>query len=737
MSWSGSVKKKLNVFRKSKECRILVNMTMKKIIYNIFSILSMTVVLTMGTSCEEEKPIEAAPVFPELVTNHDVEPGSELTLTIQPNAAWSISIPKESYAWFKIKDGKFDKQTLTGVSMTEPMTVTIWTTDEESFALRSCDVTMTIGSESKVIASYTLRTMAKAVEAYRAVVNENGSFERTEEGFAYESTAMTSEDVAELVWDDADKRFYFPMKIQANYEWTVEWPSWARADINVDSKVGPTYFEIYAISSKLPMDDMTGEVAIKDGEEVLKTFKVKVPGCKDIFSYTLGGYTSLTFDHAQYFHSGEGSFTKDPVQGIIYGPSAARVVVLEKTSEGYVVPQSPWLAVEVSAWDNVEGADVLQTRNVTISAPRYAGNTDREAVMLFLPATAPADVAELLSSDKSGVKTEYLSYAVNVIQTACPDEYFTFEATADQLESSGLYFERSQSPILPEKNFVYAEGTSGWQYNLSYLKEMAVTKSAFYITYPYETISIYDAEGNEIRDEDLSEHWLAYNPLGDGLYGQILMDMTKFTTAAPSEIDGYVVFKDETGKVLAAVHCFYKEEEKTPVDVLEDVSEEMFVNPSAAAAAGATIYELVSGPTYEIYKEHQAPIYVVRCTSENKPFDIKTSKQCWMYSCAGKQNGPEIVTIDDQIYYDTEYYKLVDDYNNGTLTTYPNPDNDRSTMGILTFGKTSFESRVYPGTSTFKMHKPAGVTENTMSETILFGSSSSVLFVFICELILP
>ena len=62
---------------------------MKKIVYNCISLLSMAVVLFAGVSCEDETPMDNAPRFPELVTDNDVVPGSELTLTIHPNMAWS------------------------------------------------------------------------------------------------------------------------------------------------------------------------------------------------------------------------------------------------------------------------------------------------------------------------------------------------------------------------------------------------------------------------------------------------------------------------------------------------------------------------------------------------------------------------------------------------------------------------------------------------------------------------
>ena len=708
---------------------------MKKTIYNIFSLVITAVMLFSAVSCEELKTEDGMgdTNFPELVENHDVVPGDTLTLTIQPNAAWSISINKESYTWFKIKDGKFDKQTLSGVALSEPKEITIWTTSEDSFDLRSCEITLEIGGESKVIARYTLSAKAKTIEIYKAVRTDEGAFTFAEEEYVYDQTPMDDADEIELVWDNNDKRFHYTVRVVANYNWTVKWPSWARADINVDSKVGETRFQIYGISSELPLEATPGDIVFKYGEDIVKTFKVKIPGCKDIFTYTLGGYTSLNFDHAQYFHNGEGSFTKEPVQGSLYGPAAARVVVLEMTENGYVVPQTPWLNVEVAAWDPIDGADVLQSREVNITAPMYAGKTDRSALIFFLPATAPENSDELLSGDKMSVKEKYAQYVIPVTQSACPDDYFTFEASAADLESAGILFERT-TDILADKNLKYADGCAQWQYNLSYVKERAETKSPLYITYPYETIAVFNADGEEIAEADLPEHWLKYNPLGEGLYGQVLMDMTVFTSGAPKEIDGYLVFKDVNGKVLASVHCFYVEEEKTQEDILVDVSTTMFVDPAAAEAAGAKIYELQSGPTYEVYKEHQAPIYVVRYIDEDLSLQIKTSKQCWMYSCVGKKNGPEMVTIDNQMFYDHEYYKLLDDYNSGILNDYPDPNNDRSTMGILTFGETSFVSRSYPGTSSFNMKRPDGVTETSMTETILFGSSSSVLFVFICEL---
>ena len=710
---------------------------------NITIILAAIFALFTAVSCVEETPASKEPVFPELVTEYDVVPGTELHLTITPNMSWTVSVSEESYKWFKIKDGRFDVASLSGVSSATPIDITIATTSEESFAIRACEVTLKMGDESQVIAKYTLQAKAKAIEMFAANKTENG-FEYADEAYVYSDQPLSETDVVELVWDSSSRTFYAPVMVRANYEWEVEWPEWARADISATSRVGDLELQLYGISSKLPLEDKTGVIRFKSGEQVLKSYTVKIPSAKDKFAFNLGGYTALNFDHACYFHSGSGSYTKDPVQGFIYGPAASRVLLFENVNGQYVESSSSsWVNLSVGAWDSVEGADVLQEREISISVSRQSGADNRKALVFILPATVEANASALLSADKTQPASEYAEYVISISQTGRPAEYITFEESASVIAEAGIIFEKSSETLLPAKNFTYAAGCEDWQYNISYVKEYASSKAAVYVTEPFATIEIYDAEGNLIT-ENLSEHWLGYSQLGDGLYGQIVMDKTKISKDKEKAIDGYVVFKDDFGAVLSVVHCFYVAEVKTDVDVLEDVSEQYFRNPTAAFLAGATIHKVVSGPTYEKYKEHQAPILIVKFKKNNTSLEINTSATCQMYTCVGKNNGPEMVTIDDQMYRDEELYALIDKYiedmekyNQGLISTkpvYPDTSNERSTMGLLTFGKTSFETRVYPGYSKFNMKMPETVTEKTMEEVLQFSTSESIQFVFICVL---
>lgn len=718
---------------------------MNKLLYNISLFFAAAIVSFLAFSCTDVKE-SIDPVFPEIVVENDIVPGTELTLTFTPNMDWKVSVPEESYKWFKIMDGKFEVPSISEKSSGAPVTVTIATTDEQSIMLRSCAVTLTMGGQTQVIAEYRLHAEAKALEVRAASMTESG-FEYSDGSYVFSDHDLAPDDTIKLIWDDNLHRFYAPILVSSNYEWEVEWPEWARTDFSASSRADDLQLEVYGIPSRLPENETFGEIIFKDADQVVKKCNVVIPGCAEMFQYNLSGYTSLAFDHACYFHSSSGSYTKDAVRGSVYGPRASRVVILENIQGRYYVPSGDsWVDVTVEEWDTLEGADVLQNREISITVQRYSAAQDRQAMILFLPATAPG-VTSMLTADRTQLREEYAEYAVYLSQSGRPEEYFTFEESSAAIAEAGIIYEKAAEAILPEKNFTFVSGCEDWQYDLSYVKEYASSKSALYITESYSEVEVYDAEGNHIT-EDLSEYWLSYNPLGDGLYGQILMDNTKMEKKDTAAIDGYIVFKDEDDAVLCAVHCFYKAEVKTEEDVLEDVADMMFVDPSAAAAAGATIHKVISGPTYEAYKEHNAPIYIVKYTKNKTTLEIKTSDICTIYSCMGKPNGPEMVTIDSQIFYDKEFYdkfevelekynELLNQYKEGLIPdppTYPDTSTERSTMGWLTFGKTCFITRTYPGSSTFNMTRPSGSQAKVMEEVIQFTDSKSILFVFVCVL---
>ena len=161
-------------------------------------------------------------------------------------------------------------------------------------------------------------------------------------------------------------------------------------------------------------------------------------------------------------------------------------------------------------------------------------------MILFLPATAPANIADVFEGGMMQVKAEYAQYAIPVTQLARPSEYFTFDYSIAEREFAGLHFGKSDSDLLPQKNFAFASGAKAWQYDMTYSRTLASTKSAVNLTEPYETVEIYDAQGN-IISENLSEHWLNYEQLGDVMYGQVIMVEDNLPKVETTNEDGETV----------------------------------------------------------------------------------------------------------------------------------------------------------------------------------------------------
>ena len=757
---------------------------MKRSLYKVFGIAAFVAAAMCVVSCSEKEPeATVEPKFPEVVIRNDIKPGEKITLNFTPNMDWTVSIPEESFEWFKILDGKFEEQSVSGKASRLPQRIVIATASNKSFSLRSCKVSLTMGGQTKEIASYTIEAEARVLEVYPATYDENG-FSFTDGGYVYENEPLTSDDAIELVWVENENMFMFPVNVKSNFEWTATWPEWARTDITADTRVGDVPVLMYGVDSKLPYDGDKDTVTFGNGKESFASFMVAIPGIREKFKANLGGYSSLTFDHAAYFRADAGTFSKDPIEGSIYGPKQCRVEVLELTESGYVKAENSWLNVSVSAWDNVAGAAVLQNRSVSVTASRYASNQDRGAMILMLPATAPENLSEIFESDMIQVKEEYAQYAIPVTQLARPEEFFTFESNLLDREMVGLYFDRSKESLLADKEFKFADGTENWQYDLTYTRSNSSTRSTVYLTEPYASVEIYDAEGNLIS-ADLSEHWLNYDQLGDVMYGQIVMVEENLPTVQAvdeegepmvdeegnpikvkvEEIDGYVVFKNDIGEVLSIVHCFYIKEKMSEYDVYVEASKEVFVSPTSAANMGLTAYRITSGPTYLEYIEMNSPIYLITATTDDITFGIRTTKACTMYSCpADPSRGPKMVTVDNQMFFDPIIAKKIDKYledlaaynegrANGTIVDpdrvlepkYPDTTGDRSTMGQLSFGETAQQIRTYPGTSNIRMRKPEIVKDDdtdtdtetvipdVYKETIIFYESTP-RFVFIFNL---
>ncbi|MBR5273743.1 MAG: BACON domain-containing protein [Bacteroidales bacterium] len=251
---------------------------------NTFRSLSvlMAGLLMIAVACEPEPQVNVTPVFPELVQDNNVAPGSTMTLTFDANADWEVSVSSENLQWFWIKDGSFKVDKVSGkvaAGDKSPVTVQIGVSETEEFDTnRSCDVTLTMGGESRIIAKYMRPAKARAMAVYVAKV-EDGAFVKEGDSYVYETVEASS---SELIWSDEDKDFRLPVRVESNCSWTMDLPEWVDANVP-ESTVGIVEFVLTGAS----LDDASGKITFKDGGEALKELSVSIPSCREMSVYAV------------------------------------------------------------------------------------------------------------------------------------------------------------------------------------------------------------------------------------------------------------------------------------------------------------------------------------------------------------------------------------------------------------------------------------------------------------------
>lgn len=229
-------------------------------------------------STQPEKDIE--PVFPTLVENYQVTPGEKLTLTITPNFDWEVSIPQDAFQWFQILDGTFKLPSISGKASDKPVTITIQVSDQEEFDTnRSVEVSLTMNGKTKVIAKYMRPAKDRTIAIYPAELNADGSLKLAEDGQSYVYSSKPAESLS-LVWSASDSDFRAPVKVEANFAWTLSLPEWA--ETRLPENIGNVE-EIVITGTSI--DGAQGKAEFKAGDSVMKEVSLTVPSCGEIKVY--------------------------------------------------------------------------------------------------------------------------------------------------------------------------------------------------------------------------------------------------------------------------------------------------------------------------------------------------------------------------------------------------------------------------------------------------------------------
>ncbi len=547
--------------------------------------------LVMGSalfaaSCE--KPSEETPVpeFPQLIEK-TVAPGESVTIPVQANLDWEISVPENGLQWFWIQDGAFQLYRLSGKAGEAEVVIGVSATEEFDND-RVCEVTMKMGGESKVIARLVRTSKEKHLTVYAAVVEDGEvQFNETGDSYLYETEEAESVD---MIWTGTE--FRLPIKVESNYNWSIKTPEWARVDVPSDG-VGEKSLIVYGVPSAYPLDAASGKLQFMSGDKVVKEYVVNIPGCKDIFSYKMDmSITELEFNYQGQVKVATG-FIDGPASGYVSGADGIRVIALSRSESGFSTDAPSWLEVNVAEYDRTEGAYVLQQRNFTVSAELNEGD-NRHAALLFLPPTLTVAASDLF--DGTEIKEEYKQYSVPVTQLSSDQEFISMLANPSDMAAGGATFAVSENEDLYNRF-----GQTRYAYELVYTNQYARDNARMIFTSAVTSYKVFDE--NDFLSMTLDED----------MKGGVV-DMVSETAKT-----GHVVLYGATDNVLAVIECRFD-----PEEIIGEVADVAFIGESVmyAPMVGATLEDVSEDPSFSQYREGQALVYHLRYTMPAMPMTI-------------------------------------------------------------------------------------------------------------------
>lgn len=319
---------------------------------NIFKLMAVLAFAVMTSACDDDSKLNedgeneqdgtenVVPVFPDLVEDYDVEPGSTLELVFTPNLDWTVSIPSKIRKWFWINDESFPVTELSGKASKDPVSVYIGVTENPDFDKNySCEVTLEMGDSSAVIAKYMLPAKEKTLEVYAAKTDEEGTFVMAEDGVSY----VYSEEVAtslKLLWSEADADFRIPVRVVSNCEWKAVLPECAQMNVP-ESTVGIVDLVITGES----LDVEYGSLIFTSDKTELLELTLRIPSCRDIEVYS----AKLDDGEFEYGEGGEYLWTTTPVSSVdvAWMGSDFRMPIKVKSKCNWTVDMPDWLTVEL------------------------------------------------------------------------------------------------------------------------------------------------------------------------------------------------------------------------------------------------------------------------------------------------------------------------------------------------------------------------------------------------------
>lgn len=374
------------------------------------------------------------PNFPEKEES-TVEPGGKYAFEIEPNQAWTVSVPSSDsgteYFWLE-KDGE-KVFSISGIAGKH--TVTLCVADKKDMEEHKVDVTMTMGGQSAVIRTYTLEADKPVFELSIAKCTEV-DFVGGTDGFKYtydDPIVIMGNEAGrkpelDLVWPAAASSYMHNIKVYCNYSWEVrddaEWLFVSEPDRM--NKVGlATEFQIYTSPDNYPSEATSANLVIRDPSgkvDSVFTIKVNFPDMKRLvrFGGMIKADSEIKFNQAGWYFVNDDFYEDAEAKGTVSSTSEMKFYYLVTDNYGGMaafdasqpVSSFAWLHVDYD-WAIAKG-NPLKKADYTITVAENEDGIERVARLFAIPsAVLPENflpARDLFNSDRTDINPEYAEF---------------------------------------------------------------------------------------------------------------------------------------------------------------------------------------------------------------------------------------------------------------------------------------------------------------------------------------
>ena len=584
---------------------------MKKQIIRLMTAMVMcaAAVLSIGCEPEPDPEPEVTPNFPKLVEKV-VKSGETVTLSINPNMAWKVSIPSSSAQYFSLADAA-GQLSMTGEAGAQQIKIKVAELDEFDTD-RVCEVALTMDGKTQTIAKLTRMKLARTVNVYLAQYDEaNIDFKTDAEGaYVYGSTPVQTLD---FLWHN--EQYMHRVVVETNFKWAIggELPAWLDPSVT-SGEAGRTEVFVRTVKEAYPFAAESVELKINDFTnesapvEVSK-LKVNMPACEAVCEVSIS--PALTFNaEGHYFNASNDTYLEMGAIATMTAPKGAELYKIVKNN-GYLYASSPaadWITIEwEEEWDAAADKAGVWSRKFFVSTTPNEG-AEREGMLVALPRTLASRVSDpdydLFNADGTALKAEYEQYVVSTIKQEAPAE----------AENKGVIY-ANDIETMHAFTADFAELAAGawpWQgawaqipnaYKLTYRSNDSGDDLIF--SKPFSRYEIYGFDGAYSSTYDLSTCWItieksaSHKELTNGYKVRMRLGDDPANGLFPNTQAGFdgeneatIVFYDENNEAYALIYCVL---DPNYMYVPEVSGEVKFADPALAESLGAKLEKVVEG----------------------------------------------------------------------------------------------------------------------------------------------